>query len=54
VLVGINLLGRVSDLPEVSLVAILDRGQGRVPQLGELAHPDGRRAARNVNGLVIM
>jgi len=40
VLVGINLLREGLDLPEVSLVAILDAGQGRVPAFGALAYPD--------------
>src|SRR4029078_10516066 len=54
VLVGVNLLREGLDLPEVSLVAILDadkegflRGQtARIQTIG--------RAARNVNGRVLM
>ena len=34
VLVGINLLREGLDLPEVSLVAILRRRQGRIPAVG--------------------
>jgi excinuclease ABC subunit B len=46
VLVGINLLREGLDLPEVSLVAILGRGQGRFPAFGYCADPDhwARRA----------
>ena len=40
VVVGINLLREGLDLPEVSLVAILDADKGRFPALGGRAHPD--------------
>ena len=42
VLVGINLLREGLDLPEVSLVRDLGRGQGRLPALGYRADPDHR------------
>jgi excinuclease ABC subunit B len=42
VLVGINLLREGLDLPEVSLVAILDAGQGRLPSVRDVADPDCR------------
>ena len=42
VLVGINLLREGLDLPEVSLVAILDADKEGLPALGRLAHPDHR------------
>ena len=42
VLVGINLLREGLDLPEVSLVAILDADKGGVPSGRSLAHPDDR------------
>ena len=42
VLVGINLLREGLDLPEVCLVAILDAGQGGLPALRDLPHPDHR------------
>ena len=54
VLVGINLLREGLDLPEVSLVAILDADkEGFLRSSGSLIQTAGR-AARNVNGLVIM
>jgi excinuclease ABC subunit B len=54
VLVGINLLREGLDLPEVSLVAILDADQeGFLRSDRSLIQTSGR-AARNVNGLVIM
>ena len=54
VLVGINLLREGLDLPEVSLVAILDADkEGFLRSAGSLIQTAGR-AARNVNGLVIM
>ena len=40
VVVGINLLREGLDLPEVSLVAILDADKEGYPALGNLAHPD--------------
>ena len=54
VLVGINLLREGLDLPEVSLVAILDADQeGFLRSETSLVQTIGR-AARNVNGKVIM
>src|SRR5436189_148262 len=54
VLVGINLLREGLDLPEVSLVAILDADkEGVLRSAGSLIQTSGR-AARNVNGRVIM
>jgi excinuclease ABC subunit B len=54
VLVGINLLREGLDLPEVSLVAILDADkEGFLRSAGSLIQTSGR-AARNVNGCVIM
>ena len=54
VLVGINLLREGLDLPEVSLVAILDADkEGFLRSGGSLIQTSGR-AARNVNGHVIM
>ena len=54
VLVGINLLREGLDLPEVSLVAILDADkEGFLRSSGSLIQTVGR-AARNVNGCAIM
>jgi excinuclease ABC subunit B len=54
VLVGINLLREGLDLPEVSLVAILDADkEGFLRSAGALVQTSGR-AARNLNGRVIM
>ena len=54
VLVGVNLLREGLDLPEVSLVAILDADkEGFLRSLRSLTQTAGR-AARNVNGRVIM
>jgi excinuclease ABC subunit B len=54
VLVGINLLREGLDLPEVSLVAILDADkEGFLRSSGSLIQTSGR-AARNVSGRVIM
>jgi excinuclease ABC subunit B len=54
VLVGINLLREGLDLPEVSLVAILDADkEGFLRSSGSLIQTCGR-AARNLNGRVIM
>ena len=54
VLVGINLLREGLDLPEVSLVAILDADkEGFLRNFTSLIQTCGR-AARNVNGAVIM
>lgn len=54
VLVGINLLREGLDIPEVSLVAILDADkEGFLRSTGSLIQTFGR-AARNVNGKVIL
>jgi excinuclease ABC subunit B len=54
VLVGINLLREGLDLPEVSLVAILDADkEGFLRSGGALIQTSGR-AARNINGRVLM
>jgi excinuclease ABC subunit B len=54
VLVGINLLREGLDLPEVSLVAILDADrEGFLRSEGSLIQTVGR-AARNLNGMAIM
>jgi excinuclease ABC subunit B len=54
VLVGVNLLREGLDLPEVSLVAILDADkEGFLRSARSLTQTAGR-AARNLNGMVIM
>ena len=54
VLVGVNLLREGLDLPEVSLVAILDADkEGFLRSARSLTQTSGR-AARNINGRVIM
>lgn len=54
VLIGVNLLREGLDLPEVSLVAILDADkEGFLRSERSLTQTAGR-AARNINGLVIM
>ena len=54
VLIGVNLLREGLDLPEVSLVAILDADkEGFLRSHRSLTQTAGR-AARNVNGRVIM
>ncbi|MCK5536666.1 MAG: excinuclease ABC subunit UvrB, partial [Bacteroidales bacterium] len=54
VIVGVNLLREGLDLPEVSLVAILDADkEGFLRSERSLTQTAGR-AARNINGLVIM
>ncbi len=54
VLIGVNLLREGLDLPEVSLVAILDADkEGFLRSARSLTQTSGR-AARNVNGKVIM
>jgi excinuclease ABC subunit B len=54
VLVGINLLREGLDLPEVSLVAVLDADkEGFLRSAGALIQTMGR-AARNINGRVIL
>ncbi len=53
-LIGVNLLREGLDLPEVSLVAILDADkEGFLRSRGSLIQTMGR-AARNVNGLVVL
>ena len=54
VLVGINLLREGLDLPEVSLVAILDADKEGFLRSGTALIQTIGRAARNVNGTVIM
>jgi excinuclease ABC subunit B len=54
VLVGINLLREGLDLPEVSLVAILDADKEGFLRSGQSLIQTSGRAARNVNGRVIM
>src|SRR5207247_4352382 len=54
VLVGINLLREGLDLPEVSLVAILDADKEGFLRSGRSLIQTIGRAARNVNGRVIM
>ncbi|MCA1756995.1 MAG: excinuclease ABC subunit UvrB [Bacteroidales bacterium] len=54
VLIGVNLLREGLDLPEVSLVAVLDADkEGFLRSARSLTQTAGR-AARNLNGLVIM
>lgn len=54
VLIGVNLLREGLDLPEVSLVAILDADkEGFLRSARALTQTSGR-AARNINGMVIM
>lgn len=54
VLVGVNLLREGLDLPEVSLVAILDADKSGFLRDSRSLTQTAGRAARNVNGLVIM
>lgn len=54
VLVGVNLLREGLDLPEVSLVAILDADKEGFLRSDRSLTQTAGRAARNVNGLVIM
>src|SRR5208337_5029362 len=54
VLVGINLLREGLDLPEVSLVAILDADKEGFLRSGTSLTQTAGRAARNVEGKVIM
>ncbi len=54
VLVGINLLREGLDLPEVSLVAILDADKEGFLRSGRSLTQTAGRAARNINGKVIM
>src|SRR4029077_11724935 len=54
VLVGVNLLREGLDLPEVSLVAVLDADkEGFLRSAGSLIQTIGR-AARNVNGRALL
>ena len=54
VLVGVNLLREGLDIPSVSLVAILDADKEGFLRTGLALTQTAGRAARNVNGLVIM
>lgn len=54
VLVGVNLLREGLDIPSVSLVAILDADKEGFLRSGRALTQTAGRAARNVNGLVIM
>jgi len=54
VLVGVNLLREGLDLPEVSLVAILDADKEGFLRSHRALTQTAGRAARNLNGLVIM
>jgi len=54
VLVGVNLLREGLDIPSVSLVAILDADKEGFLRSGRSLTQTAGRAARNVNGLVIM
>jgi len=54
VLVGVNLLREGLDLPEVALVAILDADKEGFLRSGRSLTQTAGRAARNVNGRVIM
>lgn len=54
ILVGVNLLREGLDLPEVSLVAILDADKEGFLRSNRSLTQTAGRAARNVNGLVIL
>jgi len=54
VLVGVNLLREGLDIPMVSLVAILDADKEGFLRSGRALTQTAGRAARNINGLVIM
>jgi excinuclease ABC subunit B len=54
VLIGVNLLREGLDLPEVSLVAILDADKEGFLRSGRSLTQTVGRAARNLNGMVIM
>ncbi|MBR6831426.1 MAG: excinuclease ABC subunit UvrB [Tidjanibacter sp.] len=54
VLIGVNLLREGLDLPEVSLVAIMDADKEGFLRSERALTQTAGRAARNVNGLVIM
>ena len=53
-LIGVNLLREGLDLPEVSLVAILDADKEGFLRSERALTQTAGRAARNLNGLVIM
>ena len=46
VLIGVNLLREGLDLPEVSLVAIMGRRQGRLPSIRSVADSDRRACSK--------
>ena len=54
VLIGVNLLREGLDIPTVSLVAIMDADKEGFLRSGRALTQTAGRAARNVNGLVIM
>jgi excinuclease ABC subunit B len=54
VLIGVNLLREGLDLPEVSLVAIMDADKEGFLRSGRSLTQTAGRAARNINGKVIM
>lgn len=54
VLIGVNLLREGLDLPEVSMVAILDADKEGFLRSGRALTQTAGRAARNLNGLVVM
>ena len=54
VLIGVNLLREGLDIPTVSLVAILDADKEGFLRSGRALTQTAGRAARNINGLVIM
>ena len=54
VLIGVNLLREGLDLPEVSLVAIIDADKEGFLRSERALTQTAGRAARNINGLVIM
>jgi excinuclease ABC subunit B len=54
VLIGVNLLREGLDLPEVSLVAIMDADKEGFLRSDTALTQTAGRAARNINGLVIM
>src|SRR5204863_3109640 len=54
VLIGINLLREGLDLPEVSLVAILDADKEGFLRSGDALIQTMRRAARHINGRAIL
>lgn len=54
VLIGVNLLREGLDIPTVSLVAILDADKEGFLRTGRALTQTAGRAARNINGLVIM